>query len=189
MMEAATSRTCETPPELPSTSALLSVCTESTTSSFGSTFSTWPSAWPRSVSAERYRVSAIALDPLRPQLHLGRRFLARDIEDVWAGPGKLGSHVQQQRGLSDAGLAREQDDGAGHHAAAEHAVQFVHARWAGNAAVVASTSAMGRAGSRTVVAAVVRATAVPVSSTVPHAWHSPQRPTHLTVVQPHSAHL
>src|SRR4051794_2327335 len=58
-----------------------------------------------------------------------------------------------------------------------------------NAAVVASTSAIRRAGSTTVVAAVVRATAVPVSSTVPHAWHSPQRPTHLTVVQPHSAHL
>src|SRR5690606_11755113 len=24
------------------------------------------------------------------------------------------------------------------------------------------------------------------STTVPHAWHSPQRPTHFTVVQPHS---
>src|SRR6478672_6135508 len=57
------------------------------------------------------------------------------------------------------------------------------------AAVVASTSAIRRAGSTTVVAAVVRATAVPVSSTVPQAWHSPQRPTHLAVVQPHSAHL
>ena len=26
------------------------------------------------------------------------------------------------------------------------------------------------------------------SVTLPHAWHSPQRPTHLAVVQPHSVH-
>ena len=26
----------------------------------------------------------------------------------------------------------------------------------------------------------------PTSSMVPHCWHSPQRPTHLAVVQPHS---
>jgi hypothetical protein len=38
-----------------------------------------------------------------------------------------------------------------------------------------------------VTAAVVRATAAPTSSTVPQDWHSPQRPTHFTVVQPHSA--
>ncbi len=60
MMEAATSRTCDTPPALPSTSALLRVWTESTISSRGSIFSTWPRAWPRSVSADRYRESATA---------------------------------------------------------------------------------------------------------------------------------
>ena len=26
-----------------------------------------------------------------------------------------------------------------------------------------------------------------ISSTLPHVWHSPQRPTHFAVVQPHSA--
>src|SRR4051812_2104131 len=30
------------------------------------------------------------------------------------------------------------------------------------------------------------ATGTPRSTTVPHAWHSAQRPTHLTLVQPHS---
>ena len=36
-------------------------------------------------------------------------------------------------------------------------------------------------------ATLVRALGVPTSSTVPQAWHSPQRPTHLAVVHPHSA--
>src|SRR5690606_12451321 len=47
----------------------------------------------------------------------------------------------------------------------------------------------GRAGALTApgLTAVVAGRA-PTSSTVPHAWHSPHRPTHLTVVQPHSAH-
>jgi hypothetical protein len=50
----------------------------------------------------------------------------------------------------------------------------------------ASTSAIFRAGDVTFVAAVVRATAPPVSSTVPHDWHSGHRPTHFTVLHPHS---
>src|SRR5215217_6662338 len=29
----------------------------------------------------------------------------------------------------------------------------------------------------------------PVSTTLPHAWHSPHRPTQRLVVQPHSVHL
>ena len=36
------------------------------------------------------------------------------------------------------------------------------------------------------VAAVVRATTCPVSSTLPQAWHSPHLPTQRTLVQPHS---
>ena len=44
----------------------------------------------------------------------------------------------------------------------------------------------GRRATRT-VAAVVRIVGTPTSATEPHAWHSPHRPTHLTVVQPHSA--
>ncbi len=30
--------------------------------------------------------------------------------------------------------------------------------------------------------------AAPTSATVPHSWHSPHRPTHLAVVQPHAVH-
>ncbi len=49
-----------------------------------------------------------------------------------------------------------------------------------------STSRIGRAGELTGPAAVVRTRGAPSSSTVPQAWHSPHRPTHLPVAQPHS---
>ena len=51
---------------------------------------------------------------------------------------------------------------------------------------VASTWAMGLAGSAIERAGVVRALCSPTSSMVPQAWHSAQRPTHLTVLHPHS---
>ena len=35
-------------------------------------------------------------------------------------------------------------------------------------------------------AAVARMVGAAASATEPHAWHSPQRPTHLAVSQPHS---
>ena len=46
---------------------------------------------------------------------------------------------------------------------------------------------MGWAATAGRAAEVVRTVVVaPTSETVPHAWHSPQRPTHFTVLQPHS---
>src|SRR5690606_10356019 len=55
------------------------------------------------------------------------------------------------------------------------------------AASVAVTCAIGTAGLETGAAEVrpLRAP-LPTASTVPQAWHSPQRPTHLLVVHPHS---
>ena len=57
--------------------------------------------------------------------------------------------------------------------------------------VAGSTSAIGTAARATIGAAAVRSVglpaAAPTSSTVPQAWHSPQRPTQRTAVQPHSA--
>ena len=50
-----------------------------------------------------------------------------------------------------------------------------------------STWPIRRAGWDTEVAAVVRIVGTPTSATEPQVWHSPHRPTHLTVVQPHSA--
>ncbi|CAM5701494.1 hypothetical protein SFUMM280S_00790 [Streptomyces fumanus] len=53
--------------------------------------------------------------------------LARDVQGAVLLARRLGGHVQQQRGLADAGLAREQHHRAGHQSAAEHPVQLGHA--------------------------------------------------------------
>src|SRR5699024_2515156 len=50
----------------------------------------------------------------------------------------------------------------------------------------AFTSVIGRAPTAGVAGAVRAVWVIPASSTVPHAWHWPQRPTHFPVVQPHS---
>jgi hypothetical protein len=54
-------------------------------------------------------------------------------------------------------------------------------------AIVASTWPIGRAGAETGPALTVRALVTPSSSRVPQAWHSGQRPSHFTVIVPHSA--
>ena len=54
---------------------------------------------------------------------------------------------------------------------------------------VATTSVTGTAGVADAVALVAGPDATaPTSTTVPHAWHSPQRPTHFAAVHPHSVH-
>ncbi|GGR14479.1 hypothetical protein GCM10010196_03860 [Agromyces mediolanus] len=58
--------------------------------------------------------------------------------------------------------------------------------------LVAATSmcAMGRAACEGAMAAALTVRVMPVgaaaSTTVPHCWHSAQRPTHLAVLHPHS---
>jgi hypothetical protein len=47
---------------------------------------------------------------------------------------------------------------------------------------------MRTAGVTTDAGAVRGTLAPPISPTLPQAWHSLHRPTHLTVVHPHSAH-
>ena len=47
-------------------------------------------------------------------------------------------------------------------------------------------SVIGRAGVLTGPAVVRPDGLAPTSSTLPQAWHSPQRPTHLPVSHPHS---
>lgn len=55
-------------------------------------------------------------------------------------------------------------------------------------AALTSISPITRAGSETRPLATVRAVAPPTSSTLAQAWHSPQRPTHFGLSQPHSTH-
>ena len=120
------------------------------------------------------------------QPHLGGRLLAGDVERAALVAGGLRGDLEQQRALADAGLAGEQDRRAGHQAAAEHPVELGHAAGAERGLLDRHLAdrhrrRRHRAGRRTPGAA--RAAA---SATEPQAWHSPHRPTHLAVSQPHS---
>ncbi len=56
-----------------------------------------------------------------------------------------------------------------------------------------ATPVMGRAARSASTLVVVTRFSMPLfcpaSTTVPHCWHSPQRPTHFAVCQPHSVHV
>ena len=72
-------------------------------------------------------------DALRAPAHLGRRLLARHVEDG-AAPARrrrargLRGHVQQQCRLTDAGLTGQEDHRARNDAASQDPVQLTHAR-------------------------------------------------------------
>ena len=182
---AATSLTCVTPPGTPSMPEAPIVCTESTTSR----------RRPDLLDVGEHRAEVglggeeqlvvDAAGAVGAQPHLGGRLLAGDVEGALAGAGGLGRDLEQQRALADAGLAGEQDRGAGHQAAAEHAVELGHAARARDRLGGRRPGRSGRPGVDTGPAAARRVGA-PASATEPHAWHSPQRPTHLPVSQPHS---
>ena len=76
----------------------------------------------------RQHHQAIALDaePLRAQLELLDRFLARDIEDRSVGGGHLAGQLQEQRRLADPGIATHQYQRAGHDSAAQDLVELAH---------------------------------------------------------------
>src|SRR5699024_5865742 len=65
-------------------------------------------------------------EPLCPQPHLARGFLAGDVEDGTRG-GAHGGDLQQKGGFADAGLTGEQDHASGDRTAAENPVEFVDA--------------------------------------------------------------
>ena len=80
------------------------------------------------------------------QPHLGGRLLAGDVERAALVAGGLRRDLEQQRALADAGLAREQDRGAGHQAAAEHPVELGHAAGAGRPTPRPTPAPIGTAG-------------------------------------------
>jgi hypothetical protein len=66
--------------------------------------------------------------PLAARLDLVLRFLAGAVQHRSDRPRHVGGSLQQQRGLADPGLAAQQDQRAGHDAAAEDAIELVDAR-------------------------------------------------------------
>ena len=63
-------------------------------------------------------------EALRAQRHLLDRLLAGHVERLLRRADRR-HRLQQQRGLADARVAAEQDDAAGHQAAAQHPVEFL----------------------------------------------------------------
>ena len=88
--------------------------------------------------------------------------------------------------LADAGLAGEQDRGAGDQPAAEHPVELGDAARRGTSTPRPRPGRSGRPAVVTGPACARTLVTTPTSATEPQAWHSPQRPTHLPVSQPHS---
>ena len=182
---AATSRTWVTPPGTPSTSLALIVCTESTTSSVGLTSSTWPSTAPevglgREVELVLDRAGAVGAHP-----HLRGRLLAGDVEDSVPLPGRLRGHLEQQRGLADAGLTGQQDRRARDHAAAEHPVELGDPAGARQRVLDRHlTDRQRRGGDRTGLHPAPRRRTSPRPCPRPGTRRS--GPTHLAVSQPHS---
>ena len=106
-------------------------------------------------------------DPFGPQL------TGRDSSPVTYNTSRswaIRAAIEQQRGFADARSPASRMTAPRHQAAAEHPVQLAdpggRQPWTG----WSRGGGRGRAGV--------------ALSTVPHAWHSPQRPTHLAVLQP-----
>ena len=129
MIRPATSRTWPTEPGAPVRSAACIVCTESITQT------------SRALGAQRRedRVevglgehghverAAAAGQPLGAQADLRGRLLAGDVERAPAGQREVAQRHVRERRLADARRAAEQDERAGHEAAAEHAVELADA--------------------------------------------------------------
>ena len=123
---AATSLTWVTPPGTPSTSAAPMVWIESTTSRLGPDLLDVGEHRAEVGLGGEVELVVDAAGAVGAQPDLGGRLLAGDVEGAALVAGGLGGHLEQQRALADAGLAGEQDRGAGHQPAAEHPVELGH---------------------------------------------------------------
>ncbi|OPZ58568.1 MAG: hypothetical protein BWY87_01398 [Deltaproteobacteria bacterium ADurb.Bin510] len=70
------------------------------------------------------QVGRTDLEALAPELELGGRLLATDIQHAAAALGQSAGHLQHEGRFADAGIAAHQHQRAGHDAAAQHAVEF-----------------------------------------------------------------
>jgi hypothetical protein len=121
-----------------------------------------------------------------PHADLSRRLLATRVEHPAAGARDAGSHLEQDRGLADAGLPAEQDERPGHESAAEHTVELAHA---GRRAALLRLADLGErdpSAAREGREAPDRPGTGSASSTnVPYSPQSGQRPYHFGALAPH----
>ena len=123
------SRTWPTLPAAPSSSSIVAVWIESTTSIAGRIERATSTIRPDVALGEdldgRAGRGVEQPEPLGPEADLRRRFLAGGVQD---GPADAGGGLEQQRGLADTGLAAEQDQRAGDDPPAQHPIELADRR-------------------------------------------------------------
>ena len=183
-------------PAAPSISAAAMVCTESTTKSSGATASIWPSTVLRSVSEAIKRLSLIA-----PVRSARRRICPTD-----SSPETYKTFLPDFAVLAATSSSRVLLPTPGSPDSSTTApgtnpppsTRSNSPTWVDQAATRSvDTSVMGLAAEEPTMATGLIWRTVPsprpppalLSCIVSHAWHSPQRPTHLGVVQPQSVQV
>ena len=186
---AATSRTWVTPPAQPSTSALADgLHGVDDQQRRASTASTWPSTAAEVGLGGEVELVAQRADAVGPQPHLRGGLLAGDVER----PAALG---EPRAATSSSSVDLPTPGSPASSTTAPGTSPPPSTRSSSSTPVrparAASDVDLGRSAGPAVRDRAGRRRADRrrrgVSSTVPQAWHSPQRPTHLAVVQPHSA--
>ena len=166
------------------------VCTESTTSSAGLHRVEVPEHRAQVGLGGEVELVVQGADPLGPQPHLAGRLLTGDVERavrrVAPTAGRRRAAASTCRRPARRRAARRRRARGRRRAPGRARRRRSGGRWP------ASTSEPRRsacAGDDTGPARDRgRPSAPPTSATVPHAWHSPQRPIQRAVVQPHSEH-
>ncbi len=133
MSAPATSRTWAMPPGAPSISGEATVWTESRMERGLAPGVQVAEAHGGQVGLPPGQIQVVVdrLDAVGAQTDLAGRLLTRHVQRAVLVARRLRRHVQEERGLAHTGLARDQDDRAGHETAAQDAVQFGYAGGAG----------------------------------------------------------
>ena len=181
-----TSRTCATPPATPSAPLTVTACTESRTSSSGSSCSMCVSTAPRSVSAARNSWSCRA--PVRPAR--SRTWAADSSADTYRVRRPPPAH-RAATSSSSVDLPTPGSPASSTTAPATRPLPSTRSSSPTpvgvEAASCSGTSLIGRAALITAAPATDPRDGVDVCGAIePHAWHWLQRPTQRALVQPHS---
>ncbi len=138
------------------------------------------------VFGRKEEVRRQCLDAAGTQPYLRGRLFTGDVERASARAGELRGDVENQRRLAHPRLAGEEDHHTRYEAAAKHPVELGRRQWDGCGQLRHRSRRWDAAADVTDVAATLRRRGAPSCSTVPQAWHSPQRPTHFRDSHPHS---
>ena len=183
-----TARTCVTPPGAPSAVSVDMVCTESTTSSCGATASMWRDDRRQVGLGGQVQLVVHGAGALGAQPDLPRRLLAGDVEDRARSRRPCAATSSSSVDLPTPGSPASSTTAPG--TSPPPSTRSSSATPVGRARRGVELD-LGDPPGRATTAPPPRPCARPrraaTCSSVPHAWHDGQRPTHCAVCCPHSA--